>query len=342
MSGTYDLKINKQEIETDIPMLDLELVRGCNMHCRWCPVDKNQPVRYMELSLFERLVREAILHRIGYQRFSVFLGGDPLLHPQFGKALQILRDSGYREANYRKIQIFTNGVALTRERSVEIVQTDVLNRISVSVDGVGDSESFAYMRPPSRLEEVVQNVRRFMLYHAEAKSSLDVVIASIIPYAGQVPFEVPSLETIQNRFIKIFGPFGIKKFEYRFLRDEYNNPDWKMAAERNPDRPCYLAKDRKLVVQYNGNISSCSKHLNGENTIGQVRTMGLLSAWNRPDFRQMRYSRSNGDFKYRADLCQNCDCGSLQKGFRLDPCEYGINSYPREEFNEAPVACSST
>jgi len=137
-----------------------------------------------------------------------------------------------------------------------------------------------------------------------------------------VPFEVPPLEQMQARLLQLFGPLGVSKFEYRFLRDEYNNPNWKMPPQRNPNRPCYLVKDRKLVVQYNGGVALCSRQLNGENTIGEVRTMDLLSAWNASDFRRVRQARYAGDFNFRGDLCQNCDCGGFQKGFRLQPCEY--------------------
>ncbi len=117
----------------DVPPLNqlyFYLTEGCNLACRHCwlsPKFDPNGDRHMTLpvELFETAIREAKL--LGLSRVKL-TGGEPLLHPQFTKLLEIVRREGLA------LTIETNGMLLTPRIAAEIAKS-ADRRVSVSIDG---------------------------------------------------------------------------------------------------------------------------------------------------------------------------------------------------------------
>ena len=106
------------------------LTEGCNLACRHCWLSPKLETEilqcpFLPVDHFERAVHEA--KPLGLQGVKL-TGGEPLMHPEFRKILEIIR----REA--LSLTIETNGLLCTSEMAREIAQTP-RRFVSVSLDG---------------------------------------------------------------------------------------------------------------------------------------------------------------------------------------------------------------
>ena len=104
---------------------------GCNCACRHCwiiPEDSGKagrPIHFIELEIFEAAIEEA--KPIGLNSVK-WTGGEPTIHPQFDRLLQIQKKHGLSG------RLETNGMRITSELARLLRECDVTN-VSVSLDG---------------------------------------------------------------------------------------------------------------------------------------------------------------------------------------------------------------
>jgi SynChlorMet cassette radical SAM/SPASM protein ScmF len=119
------------------------LTEGCNLRCRhcWIMIDEGdqEPAStgkaLLDLKLFESILEQA--RPLGLSAVKL-TGGEPFLHPDIHRMLEIIRDAGLR------LTIETNGVLVTPELAA---LTASCHRpfVSVSLDGV-DPETHEWVR----------------------------------------------------------------------------------------------------------------------------------------------------------------------------------------------------
>lgn len=127
------------------------VTRRCNLSCGYCSeYDKtSEPVSFDLLS--ERLVKLSEL-----RTWAVCLtGGEPTLHPRFPDLLIEMRRLGFRRR-----QIITNGLLLTREL-IEQMNSTGLTDLQISVDGVApNAVTVKTLRPlRAKLEMLAEHAR---------------------------------------------------------------------------------------------------------------------------------------------------------------------------------------
>ena len=130
------------------------LTEGCNLACRHCwlaPGFDADGSTYptLPVELFEAAVREAKLLGLNGVKLT---GGEPLLHPQFTRLLEIVRREDLN------VTIETNGVLCTPAIASAIAQFP--NRvISVSIDGADAATHELVRGVPGCFEKACQGVR---------------------------------------------------------------------------------------------------------------------------------------------------------------------------------------
>ena len=177
------------------------LTKGCNLACRHCwlaPRFDRTGSRYPTLraELFETAIREA--KPLGLQGVKL-TGGEPLLHPQFKKLLEIVRREGL------SLNIETNGLLCTPEIAEEIAKST--NRfVSVSIDGA-DAATHEWVRGvPGCFETALQAVRNLVA----AGISPQIVVCVMRCNADQVESIVRLAENLGAASVKfnILQPVG--------------------------------------------------------------------------------------------------------------------------------------
>lgn len=107
------------------------LTSGCNLACRHCWLapsfhPEGATGGHLPYELFERAVDQAI--PLGLQSVKL-TGGEPLLHPDFMRLVDLLKDRNIR------LTIETNGTLVTADLAQALKEREVLSHVSVSLDG---------------------------------------------------------------------------------------------------------------------------------------------------------------------------------------------------------------
>lgn len=220
---------------------------------------------------------------------SLYLGGEPLLHPTFPDLVQTARNLGYWN-----LRIHTNGT-VTRPGIWEELIHAGLRDIIFSVDGedAADYErirgwSFAVVR--RSIEECLEALR-----HRPADRTRAGVFCLVGPgkplevnrdLRDLLPELAPGLVTVQR-------PHG-------WLRGG-EIPESTPCAEP-PQTPCFFLR-HYMAVNVRGEYLPCCLFLNSEVTLGTVDTLDGASAWGGP-VEKLRQSQKRGD---SLPLCSQCE-----------------------------------
>lgn len=187
-----------QTVSQDKPVPHLNqlyfyLTQGCNLACRHCwlspkldPKGDKYPV--LPVELFETAIREA--KPLGLSGVKL-TGGEPLLHPEFTRLLEIVR----REE--LGLTIETNGLLCTPEVAAEIARSP-RRFVSVSMDGTDAATHDAIRGVSGSFEAARQAVRNL----AAAKMSPQVIMTVMRCNAGQIEAMVRMAEDLGAGSIK--------------------------------------------------------------------------------------------------------------------------------------------
>jgi len=169
------------------------LTEGCNLACRHCWIapkfdagGSSYPM--LPVEIFETAVREA--KPLGLKGVKL-TGGEPLLHAQFTKLLQIIR----REGLFLCIE--TNGVLCTPEIAVEIAKSPE-RFVAVSMDGA-DADTHEWVRGvPGSFDKARKAVRNL----AEASTPPQIIMSVMSCNANQVDAVVSMAENLGASSVK--------------------------------------------------------------------------------------------------------------------------------------------
>ena len=100
----------------------LEISNICNLSCSFCPGTRREP-RVMSAAEF-RLLAEKLRGHTEYLYFHLM--GEPLLHPELGRLLEIAGELGFR------VMITTNGTLLP-ERGALLLAAPALHKVNLSL-----------------------------------------------------------------------------------------------------------------------------------------------------------------------------------------------------------------
>lgn len=190
----------------ELQIVEIELVKGCNIHCLWCPIDHSQPMKFMKIDLLKKILLE-ISSLKGVKRIFFVGRGEALLYPYFLEFLSLCEENKvYRQIPERFL--FTNATLLNSKNSELICNSPVINKLVFSIDGLGTSESYEYIRQGSKWELVKRNIQNFIeIYKKQHKHVIDYYIRPVIPSNwDDLPFKAITKEEIENNFRKNFIP----------------------------------------------------------------------------------------------------------------------------------------
>jgi SynChlorMet cassette radical SAM/SPASM protein ScmF len=156
MNSPGDMKQQKTApaVKRTINTLYFYLTEGCNLACRHCwmgprfdATGKKYPT--LSVEVFETAIREA--KPLGLSGVKL-TGGEPLLHPQITRLLEIIRREGL------KLTIETNGLLCTPELAAEIAKSPD-RFVSVSIDGTNAATHEWVRGVPGSFDAACQAVR---------------------------------------------------------------------------------------------------------------------------------------------------------------------------------------
>ncbi|MCJ7443227.1 MAG: SynChlorMet cassette radical SAM/SPASM protein ScmF [Methanotrichaceae archaeon] len=150
-------ELNSDKVVPPLNMLYFYLTDDCNLACRHCWIapkfnPQGDKSHSLPIELFEEAIKEA--KPLGLTSLKL-TGGEPLLHPQFTKLLQIVR----REK--LSLNIETNGLLCTPDMAAEIAESTI-SCIAVSIDGTDPETHESIRGVPGSFEKATLAVRNLV------------------------------------------------------------------------------------------------------------------------------------------------------------------------------------
>jgi wyosine [tRNA(Phe)-imidazoG37] synthetase (radical SAM superfamily) len=205
------LKLNNPQKPNSIFMFHLDIVHGCQLQCIGCPnatlLDK---VKRVEVEHFAKILANVDVDYIHTLRLFNF--GEPLLHKQLDKIVAEIPKQKWK-ASF--VEISTNAQHVNWDNFEKMLKLQVVNKIAVSCDGDGSKEKYERLRPPAKMEKLLNFLQKTRQLVDKWSPATELVTRTII-----------ETEQDKENWLKILNPLGWKP-EFRnwmILPEAKENP----------------------------------------------------------------------------------------------------------------------
>lgn len=140
----------------NISVLNIETTNMCNLNCLYCSkkaLGKTEYRAFMGTGLLNKILDQFTNKKM---LIALYLGGEPLLHPNLELLIQVTNNRGFKNT-----RIHTNGTLITKKRAESLLDSGI-SSIIFSIDGT-DKEDYERIRKTS-----------FDVVHGNLKSILDI------------------------------------------------------------------------------------------------------------------------------------------------------------------------
>ncbi len=234
---------------------------------------------------------------VGHTKFLYFhLMGEPLLHPELPRLLEIAREKGFR------VIITTNGTLLS-ELGSALLTAEALHRVNISLqsfEGSGGVDMQGYISSVSSFAKSASErgiICSLRLWNDGGENSRNAEIVSRLEEHFPTPWE----DCTKNIRLapRVFLEHG----------DKFDWPD--LAAEEREVHFCYGLRDQ-IGILCDGTVVPCCLDHDGSIPLGNIHAESLADILQSPRARAI-YDGFSGH-KATEELCRRCGYASRFKG----------------------------
>lgn len=299
--------------------LFFELTDCCNLNCMHCgsKCDSNNST-YLNMDLIEKTLKSVAKCNNTSQIMVCITGGEPLLHPDLCKVIQLSRSMGFYAG------MTSNGTLIDREKAENLVKSG-LNTIAISLDGLKDTHD-KFRCYKGAFEKAVEGIHSLKqagiepqvltVVHKENIWQLEDIYAFLQAediYSWRLVNIDPIGRAAVHEKLILDGKDLRKLFE--FIRDKRFDKNCSMDVTtgcshflnyeyENEVRDFYFqcgAGTRVASVMANGDIGACLDIERRKELIqGNVMTDDFMEVW-KNKFKIFRRDRSD-----YCEMCRNC------------------------------------
>lgn len=284
----------------------IEITNICNLSCDFCPQTKRKP-EFMKIEIFKRILNE-IKPYGNHVYFHV--KGEPLLHPELDKFLDICDEMGFR-AN-----ITTNGT-LIKKAGDKIINKPALRQINFSLhsfDGneiKGSMEDYindiiSFTKETLRISDTKVALRFWNLTrdnHVNVKSQRNRRILDVIEREFELPYRIEE---------KISSERGVKIGEKLYLNQDHEFEWPGLECEEDDGRGFCYGLRNQIAILVDGTVVPCCLDGEGIINLGNINEMSFKEIINGKRARDLfeGFSRRQSV----EELCKKC---GFRKKFNL-------------------------
>lgn len=234
----------------------LEISNICNLNCSFCPGTKRQK-HWMTEDEFSDLLPKLR----PYSDFLYFhLMGEPLLHPELARFLELAGKAGFR------VILTTNGTLLKKQQET-LLHADGLHKVNISLHAFEANDlsvSFEeYLNDCIAYGKAAEGRKLtvFRLWNQGGKDALNQQILEALKRVFPEPWKVEPRGTRIGQ--KVYLEYG----------DKFDWPDLE-AAEYGSDCFCYGLRDQ-IGVLCDGTVVPCCLDHEGDLALGNLHTQSM-------------------------------------------------------------------
>jgi radical SAM protein with 4Fe4S-binding SPASM domain len=140
--------------------ISIEFCELCNLRCKYCNIVKTDRARFLDINLYEKLLKELCENpQYRIRSFEWPIGGEFVLHPKAREIVSMTRQYMNRFPQFRPWIILNTNLMLMKSEIVDfILSSGVINQMIMSIDG-RNKESFEDMRRPAKYETVIEHAK---------------------------------------------------------------------------------------------------------------------------------------------------------------------------------------
>lgn len=316
-------------------LIHVELATACNLRCRTCSITRPGRMRqrtFLPLEVLERL-RPALAF---ISDCKLHGGGEPFLHPQIERVLEVFLEEGVR------LNTVTNAQVITERLGKLIGET--FSTLTVSVDG-GDAQTYEYVRLRSRWSKLLRGIE-FINRHRNRDFKLIIGVVMLkcnihqLPdlvrftaeHGGQelqaawlVPFhDLPwtkeqgltddpkrtnafmdeARETGRRLGISVRIPDNLPEVQEEGpnVRLTHSDTYWDLHGTNKVDGHCRLMYDRAMIL-VDGRVKPCGQSRMVPR-LGSIRDRSFFDCWNGSGYMRLRDTFNGGTLP---KTCQSCN-----------------------------------
>ena len=267
-------------------VLKLEMTRGCNLSCDFCPISTEEPQRnFASLDLIREVVEQYRTFK-PKTRIELAQRGEPTLNPNILTAVSVMR----KELPEAKIVLFTNGVKFFKE-------PELIDRLLSA--GVNQLCIDCYNNTYERFKAIAQA-------HTDA---LVIDFKDTHVYRYDNPWglrEVVLVDDVANQSIQVRGWHNFAGAATEVLKKNYGHSPT-LPLDRGCARPF-----REFTIFYDGTVPFCCHDWNAKDVFWKFPEMSLEELWN--DERRVKMLQRVYMKDRNFDPCLTCD---YHGGYRL-------------------------
>mgnify|MGYP000114963733 CR=1 FL=1 len=285
----------------------IEPTNICNLNCIHCVHDGKMTRKkgMMSLELFKKIM-EDVKDWNKCTEIALFQQGDPLIHKDIDKIVKIAA------TDYDFFVILTtNGVALTKELSEELVRNR-LDYMIFSLDAA-TPETFERIKRRPYFDKVINNILDYLEVWGDLKTDFERNYFAADINLVEEPDNKEEIPFFKEIFKKLpIGHVSINPM-HNFtgaidLPSKFNNEKAKQA-------PCCNAPWDVVGVRWDGEVVACIYDFDSRYVIGNVKEQSLKEIWNSErmiNFRKSIYEQEFKKVEQNGPLCSECS-------IRFDP-----------------------
>ena len=270
----------------------LEITNICNLSCSFCPGTKREG-HFMSIEEFDKISSALI----GHTKFLYFhLMGEPLLHAELGKFLDIAHNKGFR------VIITTNGTLLAN-RSEELLSAPALHRVNLSL------QSFEGSGSKGSAEDYISELCTFA-----SKSSEKGIICSMRLWneGGENSRNKQIIALLEEHFPLPWEDCGKNiRLAPKIFLEHGDKFDWPaLGAAEAEVSFCYGLRDH-IGILCDGTVVPCCLDSDGSIPLGNIHEQSLKDIISSPRARAIYEGFSCR--KATEELCRHCGYASRFK-----------------------------
>ncbi len=272
--------------KTDFPgEVYIENTNRCNIHCTICPREKlTRAQGFMNLGLFEKIIKEVAEHRDEVSRVHLHNYGEPLLDKDIVKRIKIAKGYGIRHTYF-----VTNGSLFTPDKAREVIEAG-LDEMKFSFYGT-DPQTYNSTMVGLDFHDTISKVSNFFEVRKSLGSKNPKVVIQYI--------ETPTNKSRADEFIRLVSPFLDRTIgDSFFITPLYNYGIGRSFIEVGETVRICTFPWRVLVILVNGDVVLCAPDYNGDQVVGNVKNNSISDIWRgdayqkvREDFSKLKYER---------------------------------------------------
>ena len=275
------------------PMLIVETSSYCNLSCMYCPrtnlVKSDDSFEgFMNFDLYKKIIDE--MSHYSYVTLRPFGRGEALINPDFPRMIRYAKEKGIRN-----IWLNTNGVLLSLEMSMELLESGI-DVIEVSIDAA-TREMFKKIKGKDKYDIVVENTIRCCHLKKKLHSITEIVVSFV---------ESKINTSEKDAFVKIWQNYA----DHVRIRPVHQHGDLvtnqRVSKEKNEGErlPCSILWER-VEINYYGGLNYCEFDWENRREIGNVRTSSIKEIWNSEKYKRLRKLHIEKRFS-EIPLCSVC------------------------------------